>query len=101
MTYAAVALTVVLAGLAVVCAWALWLSKARTPASSERTEECEVCAIEIPISRAHLIRSTANDRALGITEGGTGMSASYCAEHCPGVCNHVDTNDNHHRAVGS
>lgn len=46
---------------------------------NEPTEECCNCNKKVPLRKAVVITETPkDDRRLGITEGGTLMSATYC-----------------------
>jgi hypothetical protein len=47
------------------------------------------CGVALVDGQVHLVgaRST-DDERLGIDTGGTAMSADFCAEHCPGGCQH-------------
>jgi len=50
----------------------------------DHVDECETCGRALTAAGAHVLRSDAtDDAALGIGEGGTFMSATYCRRHFP------------------
>lgn len=52
---------------------------------------CEICAVPLPAKRCHEVTETFTDDT-GDPEmpalGGSSMTATYCARHCPGGCQH-------------
>jgi hypothetical protein len=59
-------------------------------ATSERLEEC-VCGLLVGGADLHLVVAVQDDDVLAaegmaIMGAGTAMSATFCAEHCPGGC---------------
>lgn len=48
-----------------------------------RYEECERCG---EVATHRVVSTGDDDERLGISQGGTMMSADFCAEHCPGRC---------------
>lgn len=68
---------------------ALGRRRTQHPTPAGRTEQCEVCGAEISIVVAHLVTDAFDDDHILAAKpafGGTGMSAAYCSNHCPGGC---------------
>lgn len=47
--------------------------------------EC-ICGLLVGGDDLHRLVAAQDDGALGISEGGSFMSADFCADHCPGGC---------------
>lgn len=71
--------------------WWLRRSEARRdrrkpPMRPSLVGEC-ICGKQVAGPNLHMVIAHSDDDAdLGITDGGTAMSADFCAEHCPGGC---------------
>jgi hypothetical protein len=65
--------------------WWLNRTKARPVPEYLPLGEC-ICGKRVAGADWHLIVAGQDDQSLGIGDGGSFMSADFCADHCPGGC---------------